>query len=319
MSVRRTTTEDVATVRELWEEFEREHAAPAFLAETWEQERVEDRVRGGEVALAEDDGGPVGFAEFRRGTDASLWLHVLYVRPAARRQGVAKALLREVAAEARRRGMSHVALEVLTTNADARVVYERLGFAEFSRSLAAPLDELEPRLTQAAAPSHGAVFVQTDDSEAVERAVRQFVPQLGHSEWASVTGPVDGWTRVEVDISNEDPALLRRLARELSDRTDAVVLQLGVEEGAVVRYALLERGRIVDEYASVPTYYGPLPPGDVVALSANPTVAARLTGADPAQVRAVAKTASSPVELPPAEDIHTALLDVLGVGGFGEN
>ena len=39
-------------------------------------------------------------------------------------------------------------------------------------------------------------------------------------------------------------------------------------------------GGDVDEYASVPEYHGELPPGDVVALGANPTVVARLTGAD---------------------------------------
>ena len=58
-----------------------------------------------------------------------------------------------------------------------------------------------------------------------------------------------------------------------------VVLAIGVEDGAVVRYALFDRGGDVDEYASVPEYFEPLPPGDVVALGANPTVLARLTGA----------------------------------------
>ena len=49
------------------------------------------------------------------------------------------------------------------------------------------------------------------------------------------------------------------------------MLTLGIEEGAVVRYVLWDRGGIADEYVSVPEYYGPLPPGDVVALAANPT------------------------------------------------
>jgi ribosomal protein S18 acetylase RimI-like enzyme len=313
MTLRRTTADDLALVRELWDEFDRERPAPAFLAETWEQDGVDARVRAGEVILAEEDGAALGFAEFKRGTDAALWLQTIYVRPAARRRGIAKALLQELAAEARERGMSHLALEVLTDNGDARAVYDRLGFSEFSRSLAVPVDELAARLAAPAAPSHGAVFVQSDDAEAVERAVGGFVPRLGRSEWTDVSGPVNGWTRVENDLCNADPALLRRLARELSDRTGAVVLQLGVEQGAVVRYILFERGRIADEYASVPTYYGPLPPGAVVALSANPTVAARLTGADPARVRAVARTAASPAELPPPEEIHGQLLAALGV------
>jgi hypothetical protein len=71
--------------------------------------------------------------------------------------------------------------------------------------------------------------------------------------------------------------MLRRLARELSDRMGSVTLLLGVEREELVRMILFERGRIVDEYLSVPEFYGPLPPGDVIGLAANPTVLARLT------------------------------------------
>ena len=62
---------------------------------------------------------------------------------------------------------------------------------------------------------------------------------------------------------------------------------------------LFERGRIVDEYLSVPEFYGPLPPGDVVGLAANPTVVSRLTGAEPDAVRRVAHHGSVPGR-PPA-------------------
>jgi energy-converting hydrogenase Eha subunit B len=95
----------------------------------------------------------------------------------------------------------------------------------------------------------------------------------------------------------------------------AVVLLLGVEEGQVVRFLLLERGRIMDEYLSVPEFHGELPPGDVIALSANPTVVARLTGADPAEVRRVVRTASAPEELPPASELVGRVAAVLGVEG----
>jgi hypothetical protein len=70
---------------------------------------------------------------------------------------------------------------------------------------------------------------------------------------------------------------------------------------------------VADEYCSLPEYHGPLPPGDVVALNANPTVAHRLAGADPNRVRAVAKTAASAADLPPPDDLYTELADVLGV------
>ena len=119
---------------------------------------------------------------------------------------------------------------------------------------------------------------------------------------ASSAPPRHGWIAVYDDVCDRDPSMLRRLARELSERTGAVVLALGVEHDQVVRFVLLEAGRIVDEYLSVPEHYGALPPGDVIALAANPRVVARLTGADPAQVRAVARTAPLPEELPPPQE-----------------
>jgi hypothetical protein len=162
--------------------------------------------------------------------------------------------------------------------------------------------------------SAGRVFVQSDDETAIERAVRQFIPRLGRSERTEISRPRNGWVTIEDELCSREPRFLRRLAKEISDRTGAVVLLLGLEDGAVVRYILFDRGSVADEYASVPEFHGPLPPGDVVALGANPKVAQRLTGADPARVRAVARTARSPAELPPPERLLAEIADVLGVG-----
>jgi hypothetical protein len=81
---------------------------------------------------------------------------------------------------------------------------------------------------------------------------------------------------------------------------------------------LFDRGSVADEYASVPEYHGPLPPGDVISLGANPTVVHRLTGADSERVRAIAKTAKSPEDLPPAKELYDQLADLLGVGSEAE-
>jgi hypothetical protein len=78
---------------------------------------------------------------------------------------------------------------------------------------------------------------------------------------------------------------------------------------------LFERGSIVDEYLSVPEFYGPLPPGDVVGLAANPTVVSRLTGADPAAIRRIAHTAPAPADLPPARELLASLAEALGIEG----
>jgi hypothetical protein len=50
-------------------------------------------------------------------------------------------------------------------------------------------------------------------------------------------------------------------------------------------------------------------------MRANPTVIARLTGADPSAIRNIARTADSPVDLPPPEELVRALAAALGIEG----
>jgi hypothetical protein len=66
---------------------------------------------------------------------------------------------------------------------------------------------------------------------------------------------------------------------------------------------------------SVPEYYGPLPPGDAIAMRANPTLLARLTGAKLAEIRAAARTADSVAELPPAGELLIEIAKTLGIEG----
>ncbi len=319
--IRRATEADLDLLRALWEELETEIGGPEFLHEGWEEERVdvERRLRDGVVLIAEEDGEAIGSAELDFKDPRIAWLSSIYVRPAARRRGVGRDLLREVANASSERGYEHLGLDVLTTNRDARAVYERLGFSEYLVSMSVRLEELGARLgARPPAESTGRVYVQTDDESFVRRAVAQFVPRLGRSARTDVSGPRNGWIEVDDELCSRDPKALRRLGQELSYRTGGVVLTLGIEEGAVVRYVLFDRGSVADEYASVPEHYGPLPPGDIVALGANPTVLQRLTGAGPDRVRAVARTASSPDALPPPAELHARLADVLGVGSEAE-
>jgi hypothetical protein len=224
-------------------------------------------------------------------------------------------ILRRLLEDARARGEDEVVVE---TTHDAGDAWLRAGFSEEARVFRAPASLIERLLAGAKEPSFGSVQVQTDDVEAVARAVRQFVPRLpGGSQGSIVAPPRNGWTGVYDELCDREPEMLRRLARELSDRMGAVVLLIGVEEGSVVRFVFLERGRVMDEYLSVPEYHGPLPPGDVIGLGANPTVVARLTGAEPARVREVARTARHPGELPPAGELIGQIAEVLGVEGAG--
>ena len=66
----------------------------------------------------------------------------LYVRPAARRRGAGRALLRAVSAVLREQGAKWVLLDVDRGNDGALAFYERIGFEEAGRRLVVDLDRL---------------------------------------------------------------------------------------------------------------------------------------------------------------------------------
>jgi ribosomal protein S18 acetylase RimI-like enzyme len=306
--IRTATSEDLPLVRRLWEEFCAE--IPDL---PWRDDDGDDEIADLEQGLAEgsvvvaDEG---GIAAARRTGKTAATIDLLYVRPAARGAGLAGELVRAAAARLRELGVEHVELNVLESNDGARRLYESLGFVTVERVVAAPVESLLAE--REAGPTFGRVHVQTDDVDAVTRNVEKVLPRLGRPGEHGVSDVENGWVSVHSDLTNTDPVKLRALAKELSFLS-GVALALGVEEGAVVRYALFDRGSLVDEYASLPEYNGPLPPGDVVALGANPTVLARLTGADPQRVREVVRTASSPHDLPPALELYESVAELIGV------
>ena len=303
--IRAATSDDLALVRELWAAFNAEIPDEPWreddLAEDleWLEQAVKEEI----VLLADED----GLAVARRKGERLGFLEVVYVRPEARRRGLAAELVREVATRLQAAGAEMLELEVLASNAEARAIYEHWGFKAVELTLGAPLAQLEQRLAPADGPTFGFVHVQTDD---VEKVKRDAVKMLRSEPDVEVGG---GWVRVRSDATDGDPARLKALAKELSYTSGGVVLSLGVERGAVVRYDLFDRGSDVDEYLSVPEYYGALPPGDAYALGANATVVARLTGADPKRVREVARTATSPSDLPPAQELYEQLAAVMGL------
>jgi ribosomal protein S18 acetylase RimI-like enzyme len=316
MTVRRATEADEAVLRELWEEFEREiEDPPGFEPETWENEWKDTLrdIESGSVFLAEDDDGAVGVARAQRNNFGAAHMHLVYVRPRARRAGVTKALLRACVEDARRTGAGMISLHVLKSNESAAAVWRRLGFEDVSYFMATPVDALERRLAERTGPTDGTVYVQTDDESRVRTSVERFLPRLGRPEGTEVGSTGTGWISVREPLVGRDPKLLQRLAQELSLTGGAVAVALGVERGAAVHYSLYERGRLVDEYLSVPELYGPLPPGDVVALGANPRVVARLTGADHDRIRETARTAASPDDLPRAAELRDELASLMGL------
>jgi ribosomal protein S18 acetylase RimI-like enzyme len=314
VNIRRATAEDEAALRALWEEFEAEVPEPeGFAAEQWEEawrDLRADMEHAG-VYLADEGGEPIGMLAASDAGAGRWHLEIVHVREAARRRGVATELVRACAADARAAGATYVSLEVLDSNRVARIAWQRLGFGEVEHLLGQPLEALETRLGVAATgPSRAAVHVQTDDRRSVEHGVADFFPRL--SAPTLEPGP-NGWIRIGDPVLDGDREAPGALAGELSDRLGTVALALGVEQGAVVRYRLYEHGRLVDEYLSVPSFYGPLSKVDELGYEANPTLVSRLTGAPFAQVRRVARIADSPDELPPAEELYAQIAEMMGV------
>ena len=321
MTIREARPEDRERLRELYEEFVREIPPPPGIPVNIEHElgELDDYLGDQHVALvaADDEGRPVGFALAKMDHPGIAHLSDIYVAPEARRQGAARELIREAAKRLRDgEEASVLTLGVQVTNENARVAYERLGFQPESLRLFAPIDQLLERSErEPAGPSYGSAHVQSDNEAAVEQAVRKYVPRFGQSAGSVVVGPRNGWVSVYDELCDREPGVLRRLGSELSNATGAVTVTIGVEEGAVVRYIVFERGSVVDEYLSVPDYYKPLPPGDAIALGANPTVVSRLTGADPHEFRRVARTAERPEELGPPGELLVAIAGLMGLSG----
>lgn len=120
---------DYPAVYALWE-----HAGPGLVLRPSDQsEEVEKKLaRDADLFLvAEEDGQVVGVImgawDGRRG-----WLHHLAVAEECRNRGIGTALLLEVEARLKAKGCLKVNLLIRRNNADAKRLYERLGYEEMS-------------------------------------------------------------------------------------------------------------------------------------------------------------------------------------------
>ena len=312
MNIRNAELADVDLLMSLVERLESELPDLPYPEDPAELERakVERMVNDGVALVAEEDGKAVGYVLARYGDHgpATVYVSDLWVVSTVRGGGIGRELLRRVSEAAIAHGSTHVVLDVDSTNRDAIAFYQHLGFEEGAKIMRVAAETLlqEP---EPPGESLGTLHVQSDDAEAVERVVNDYLPRLMRGGSATVERSRT-WTAVRLDPFDRD--VLRRLGSELSYRFGVTVL-LTIEDGAVVRFVIHDRGRVVDEYLSVPNYFGVLPPGDALALRANPTVVSRLTGAQPARVRAVARTAERPGDLPPASELYAQIAELMGL------
>jgi ribosomal protein S18 acetylase RimI-like enzyme len=312
VEIRRATSDDLDLLMSLVERLESELPRPPYPGDPPDVDRakVERMVGDGVALIAYEDGEAVAYVLVRYGDHGPTTAYVsdLWVDPAWRGRGIGHELLRRVGGEALARGSTHLVLDVDSRNRQAIAFCERLGFEESAKILHVGIERfLQER--EPPAESIGALHAQSDDAAAVERVVAQYLPRLVRGASAQVERG-HAWTTVRIEPFDRE--VLRKLGAELSYRFGVTVL-LTLEEGAVVRYMIHDRGRMVDEYLSVPEYFGPLPPGDALALRANATVVSRLTGASPALVRAATPNADRPSDLPPADELYVRIAEVMGL------
>lgn len=93
----------------------------------WSEQALREELGKGIFLVAERAGAAVGYVGCQTVLDEGYITNVA-VLPAARRQGVARALLGALTEQAARQGLAFVTLEVRASNAPAIALYEGAGF-----------------------------------------------------------------------------------------------------------------------------------------------------------------------------------------------
>jgi len=138
MEIRRAIEADSDAMRRLWDNFSAEAHYTPYPSSPFVPALLTDHI----ALIAEDDGQPVGTVYANVSSPHFGFVFGLYTRPDARRRGIARALMREVATVLRDEGRKYVVLSVDTPNEGARSFYERLGFTDAARTLRADVDTL---------------------------------------------------------------------------------------------------------------------------------------------------------------------------------
>jgi ribosomal protein S18 acetylase RimI-like enzyme len=138
MEIRRATEADLRVMRRLWTEFTAEATFTPYPGSAFDPSLVTKHI----ALVAEEDDRILGTVYANTASDHFGYVFGLYTRPDARRRGVARALMRAMAAVLQEAGRRYVVLSVDTPNEKARALYERLGFEDAARMLRADVDAL---------------------------------------------------------------------------------------------------------------------------------------------------------------------------------
>lgn len=105
----------------------------AEQAPHWTDAAYLKRIEEDSVLLANIDRHLVGALIFSAASPSQWEVENIVVDPAIRKQGVAQAMLRELATRAKERGGMRIHLEVRESNAPAIALYRKVGFIETTR------------------------------------------------------------------------------------------------------------------------------------------------------------------------------------------
>lgn len=134
VTVRQATVHDLDTLAPLFDGYRQFYGKSADLQGARDFLRARFAHHESLILLAQDDAGAgLGFTQLYPLFSSvrmvrTYLLNDMFVAPAARRRGVAAALLREAAAHARALGAASLSLSTALDNAPAQALYESLGW-----------------------------------------------------------------------------------------------------------------------------------------------------------------------------------------------
>jgi ribosomal protein S18 acetylase RimI-like enzyme len=141
--VRVATEADLPALVAMWRALGEESSRTPYGPTRFDELAPKDRSLLDEyLVLVADDGAVCGCVLASLVRSDIGYVFGLYVRPAARRRGVGRELLRAAAAALRERGAAWLLLDVDRGNEPADGFYERLGFEEAGRRLAVEVERL---------------------------------------------------------------------------------------------------------------------------------------------------------------------------------
>lgn len=139
MNVRPALAADVEALGRLWTASLAEITFTPYEGSSFDPAFATDHI----ALVAQDDSGEIAGVVYANAASPDYgFVFGLFVRPGARRRGVARLLMRAVASELRASGRRYVVLSVDTPNEAARHLYDELGFVDAARTLRIEIDRL---------------------------------------------------------------------------------------------------------------------------------------------------------------------------------